>query len=121
MAIRSGRAELCALTVTRCVWTLAVSAWLLFSPAGIKAQENRKLIKKADPVYPELARKMNLTGVVKVEINVAADGSVTQVRILGGHPVLAEAVEDAVKHWKYQSGPAETKRLDFKFDGSGQS
>lgn len=118
MGIRNRRAELCALTVTRCVCTLAVSAFLLFPPGGMKAQENRKLIKKAEPVYPELARKMNLTGTVKVEINVAPDGSVTQVHILGGNPVLAEAVEDAVKHWKYASGPAETKRLEFKFDGA---
>lgn len=58
---------------------------------------------------------MNMTGTVKVEITVAADGSVNEVKTLGGNPVLAAAVEDAVKQWKYTSGPAETKKLEFKF------
>ncbi len=108
-------APFCALTVVRCVATLAIGVILLFSSAGIIGQENRKLIKKVDPVYPDLARKMNLTGVVKVEISIGADGTVTEVRTLGGNPVLVVAVESAVKQWKYASGAAETKKLEFKF------
>jgi hypothetical protein len=34
---------------------------------------------------------------------------------LGGNPVLAKAVEEAVKQWKYASGSAETRKLEFKF------
>jgi TonB family protein len=67
-------------------------------------------------VYPHLARKMNMTGTAKVDISIATDGSVQDVQILGGNPGLAAAVEDAVKQWKYASGPAETqKTLEFKF------
>jgi len=114
MKARSREAELCAQTSFRFVLALTCSVVLLFS-ASSWSQESRKLIKRVEPVYPELARKMNMTGTVKVEITIAADGSVTEVRILGGNPVLAAAVEDAVKQWKYASGSSETKKLEFKF------
>lgn len=116
MESRNRRAELCSLTLVRSVLTLALVAILFFFPGGSRGQEARKLVKKVDPVYPELARKMNMTGTVKVKISIATDGSVHDVEILGGNPVLAAAVEDAVKQWKYASGPAETqKALEFKF------
>ena len=95
---------------------LTLSLVFFLSSAGSWGQENRKLIKKVDPVYPELARKMNLTGIVKVEFTIAADGSVKDVRTLGGSPVLVASVQDAVKQWKYASGPSESKKLlEFKF------
>jgi TonB family protein len=116
MNSRTRRAELCALTLIRSVLTLVFISVLFFSPGGSRGQETRKLIKKVDPVYPDLARKMNMTGTVRVEISIATDGSVHDVQILGGNPVLAAAVEDAVKQWKYASGQAETKKaLEFKF------
>jgi TonB family protein len=110
------RAEHCAPTLLRFALALAFSIILLIFPAQGQSQENRKLIKKVDPVYPDLARKMNMTGTVKVEITIGADGGVKDVRTLGGNPVLVQAVEEAVKQWKYASGPAETKKaLEFKF------
>jgi len=116
MDFRSRRTKKCALTLIRSLLTLAFVAILLVSPGVGWGQESRKLIKKVDPVYPDLARKMSMTGTVKVEISIATDGSVHDVQILGGNPVLAAAVEDAVKQWKYASGPAETKKaLEFKF------
>ena len=88
---------------------------LLISLAGA-GQEERKAIKTVDPVYPPLAQKMNLQGVVKVEVTIGSDGAVKSVKTLGGNPVLSQAVEDAVKQWKYPSGPGETKKvLQFKF------
>ena len=78
-------------------------------------QEGRRLIKKVDPVYPELSRRMNLTGAVKVEVRIGAGGVVNEVRTLGGNPALVAAVEDAVKQWKYASGASENKKLEFKF------
>ena len=94
----------------------AFSVIFLLSALGSWGQETRKLIKKVDPIYPELARKMSMTGTVKVEITIKADGSVGDVRALGGNPVLVAAVEEAVKQWKYASAPAEAKKiLEFKF------
>ena len=116
MASPNRRAKLCARTSLRSVLALALSVVLLFFAAVGQGQENRKLIKKVDPVYPDLARKMNMTGTVKVEITIGTDGSVKDVKTLGGNPVLVQAVEEAVKQWKYANGPEETKKaLEFKF------
>jgi TonB family protein len=94
---------------------LIVNAGLVVSPAS-RAEENRKLLKKVEPVYPELAQRMNLRGTVKVEITISPSGSVQNVTVLGGNPVLANAVTDAVKQWKYSSSSEETKKtLEFKF------
>jgi len=95
------------------IWLGLVLLLISHSGAG---QEDRKAIKTVDPVYPPLAQKMNLQGVVRVEITIGSDGAVKFVKALGGNPVLSQAVEDAVKQWKYPSGPVETKRvLQFKF------
>ena len=81
-----------------------------------QTQEERKLLKKVDPAYPQLAERMHLRGTVKVEILIAPNGSVMSVTVLGGHPVLAGAVTDALKQWKYSSAPDDTKKtLEFKF------
>jgi len=115
MIARMRGAEFCALTLLKCLAVPLLLLGLMFSVAGGSAQENRKLLKKVEPVYPDLARRMNMTGTVKVEITVSADGNVNEVKTLGGNPVLAAAVEDAVKQWKYAAGVAETKKLEFKF------
>ena len=97
----------------RAIWLAFVL--LLISLASV-GQEDHKAIKTVDPVYPPLAQKMNLQGVVKVEVTIGSDGAVKFVKTLGGNPVLSQAVEDAVKQWKYSSGPGETKKvLQFKF------
>lgn len=115
MIARIRGAELCALTLLKCLAVPVLLLAVMLSVAGGSAQENRKLLKKVEPVYPELARRMNMTGTVKVEVSVSADGNVGEVKTLGGNPVLAAAVEDAVKQWKYAAGAAETKKLEFKF------
>ena len=83
---------------------------LLLISAISGAQDNRKLMK-IDPIYPPLARQNNIEGAVKVEITIAPDGSVKQVRSLGRNPVLSQAVENAVKQWHYTSGPADTMQI----------
>ena len=45
---------------------------------------------KCSPQYPELAKKMNLSGTVKIEVVVAPNGTVKEARVVGGHPVLAK-------------------------------
>ena len=84
----------------------------------IKGQEtNRKVKNKVSPVYPELARRMNITGVVKVRVTVAANGSVKDALLVGGHPVLAGAAMEAVKKWRFEARPDETSEtVEFRFD-----
>ena len=72
---------------------------------------------KVQPAYPELAKKMNIAGTVKIEVVVAPNGSVKEARVVGGHPVLANAALDAAKKWRFDPAPAEsTGIIDFKFE-----
>ncbi len=83
---------------------------------GLHAQEGRKALNSPTPSYPETARRFRLTGIVKVQVLVAPDGQIKDVKVLGGHPVLVSAVQDALKNWKYAPGSGETTvSLEFSF------
>jgi TonB family protein len=89
---------------------------------GLRAQDGqseitRRAKSKVQPVYPELARKMNLTGTVKVEVVVAPNGTVKEAKVVGGHPVLANAALEAVKKWRFEPAAMESSGVvDFKFE-----
>jgi TonB family protein len=99
--------------------TLAVA----LGPIQLRAQQAqndeiaRRAKTKVQPVYPDLARKMNLVGTVKIEVVVAPNGSVKDARVVGGHPVLAGAALDAAKKWRFEPASAESSGvIDFKFE-----
>lgn len=80
----------------------------------------RKVKSKVAPQYPELAKRMNVTGKVKIEVVITPDGRVKSTRVIGGHPLLVQACQDAVKEWKFVAGPDETTQIvEFEFSGSG--
>jgi TonB family protein len=54
------------------------------------------------PVWPEAARQARIQGVVIVELNIGADGSVTDARVLRGIPQLDEAALECVRQWRYE-------------------
>jgi TonB family protein len=77
----------------------------------------RRAKTKVQPMYPELARKMNITGTVKVEVTVSPNGSVKDAKIVGGHPVLASAALEAIKKWRFEPAAMESSGVvDFKFE-----
>jgi len=77
----------------------------------------RQVKSKVDPAYPALAREMHVNGKVKIEVNVAADGSVRNTKVLGGSPLLVRAALDAVKGWKYEPATKEsTETVEFVFN-----
>jgi TonB family protein len=61
-----------------------------------------KLIKEVNPVYPEAARANGVQGTVKLHVILAKDGSVRQVELVSGDPLLVQAAIDAVKQWRYR-------------------
>ncbi len=69
---------------------------------------SRRLERSDPPQYPSIAERMKLTGTAQVQALVRADGTVKEVKILGGHPLLADALARAVRQWKYQSAAKET-------------
>jgi len=83
--------------------------------------QNEEMVRRAktrvQPVYPELARKMNISGTVKIEVVVAPNGTVKEARVVGGHPVLASAALDAAKKWKFEPSSGDSAGIiDFKFE-----
>ena len=76
----------------------------------------RKVKTRGAPIYPELARKMNIAGTVKVEIVIAPNGAVKSAKAIGGHPLLIDAAVDAAKKYKFEPGSEETTtQLAFEF------
>ena len=91
---------------------------LVMSFCGVtaKPQEVRKTIAHPAPVYPEMARRMQLAGVVKIEVLVGPDGKIKDSKVIGGHPLLADAAVAALRDWKYVRANSETKeQVEFKF------
>jgi TonB family protein len=77
----------------------------------------RKIVNKVMPVYPSLARTMNLVGTVRLEVLVTANGSVKTIDVKGGNPLLAQSAESAVRVWKWEkTGHESTETLDIKFN-----
>jgi TonB family protein len=77
----------------------------------------RRAKTKVQPAYPELARKMNLAGTVKIEVVVAPNGTVKDARVVGGHPVLANTALEAAKKWRFEPAAGESSGIiDFKFE-----
>jgi TonB family protein len=83
-----------------------------------QVEEKRSVERLVQPIVPEFATKLNLTGTVKIEVTIASDGTVRSTRILGGHPVLASAAESAAQKSTFQPGPRETTEIiECKFSG----
>jgi len=77
----------------------------------------RKVKTKVAPTYPELAKRMNVSGRVKIEVIITPDGRVKSTRALGGHPLLVQASLEAVKEWKFAPAPEETTQVvEFDFN-----
>jgi TonB family protein len=82
-----------------------------------QTEMTRRVKSKVQPVYPDLARKMNLSGSVKVQVVVAPNGSVKEAKVVGGHPVLANAALDAVRKWRFEPAAGESSGIvNFKFE-----
>lgn len=88
---------------------------IAFRPSVSRAQEQppgaRKIVSQVAPEYPELAKKMQIRGTVRVEAVVTPNGKVKLTQVVGGSPVLAKAAVDAVAKWKWVAAPQETKEL----------
>jgi TonB family protein len=89
------------------------------STSNPPAEGQRRLQHSTPPAYPELAERMKLTGTAQVQALVKPDGTVKEVKIVGGHPLLADALARAVMQWRYQPAPKETLEV-VKFSFSPQ-
>jgi TonB family protein len=104
--------------------SVAAAAAALFTTGFVLAQQSatdeskRKVKSKTAPSYPELAKRMNVSGKVKIEVIITPDGKVRSTRVIGGHPLLVQACQDAVKDWKFVPAAEETTQvIEFEFKG----
>ena len=96
---------------------LLSAIFLVPSAFSQESQIKRKVSHRVVPDYPALARQMNITGKVKIEVTVALDGHVKATRSVGGSPLLIDAATRAVKNWKFEAGPKETTEIvEFDFN-----
>src|SRR5579864_1803314 len=107
------------------IWSLHVAAILslamiLSVSPNVRAQDNanaavkaggRKIKTSVEPEYPELARRMRITGTVRISATVTPDGHVRETKVLGGSPLLSVEAENAVKRWRFEDGPKETVEI----------
>jgi len=54
------------------------------------------------PVYPPLASRAHVSGIVVLEATLTAEGTVSEIRVVSGHPLLTEAAIRCVKQWRYE-------------------
>jgi TonB family protein len=108
-----------ALSRALAVGLLLIGGWAAINAPLSWGQDeiSRKAKSRVAPVYPEVAKKMSISGVVRIQVTVAANGSIKDARLVGGHPMLANAALDAVRKWRYEAAPAEsTGIVVFRFD-----
>ncbi len=104
---------------------VAIALLALAGTVTLTAQPNeesgRKIKTRVQPIYPAIARKMNVAGSVKVEVVVAPSGEIKSTKVIGGHPLLVNAAVDALKQWKYEpAGEETTSVVEFRFNASNQ-
>jgi TonB family protein len=72
-------------------------------PVSVPAEDvEKRLLHRVDPIYPDSVRPANLSGVVKLNVVIGTDGTVSQITPLSGSEAFQQAAIDAVKWWRFQ-------------------
>ena len=77
---------------------------LLAASAVTARADDRAIKSRVAPVYPELAKRMKISGLVTVQATVDAEGKVTDAKATNGNRLLSGAAEDAVRKWRFAPG-----------------
>lgn len=105
--------------------TSALVAILLVAtcPAGVataqtyeQSGDERKVVSRVDPEYPDALKKLYIGGVVRVEVAVLPNGTVKSTKLLGGSPILGQSTMKAIRQWKYVPGKEEVLTVKVDFD-----
>jgi periplasmic protein TonB len=71
-------------------------------PIRIGSMESSQLIHKVQPAYPSMARQLRVQGVVEFTAVIGKTGSIQNLQLVRGHPMLVKAAEEAILQWKYK-------------------
>jgi protein TonB len=88
--------------------------------------EEGLLIRQIKPAYPPLAKQTRIQGTVVLQAIIARDGTIQQLRVASGHPLLTRAAVEAVQQWRYrpyllngEPGEVETQiTVNFTLNGN---
>ena len=73
------------------------------SASGWAARWNRReLIFQPKPEYPPLAKMARIQGTVRLDAVISKDGTIQDLKVISGHPLLVKAALEAVQRWRYQ-------------------
>jgi protein TonB len=61
-----------------------------------------RIVNRVQPVYPPLARQTRISGTVRLHAIISKDGTIKELEVTSGHPLLQQAALDAVRQWRYQ-------------------
>jgi protein TonB len=64
--------------------------------------QSAKLVRQPKPVYPPLAKQARISGTVKLAAIISKDGTIQDLKVISGHPLLIPSALEAVKQWVYQ-------------------
>lgn len=73
-----------------------------------RAADDRAVRSKVAPVYPELAKRMKIGGIIKIEATVDPQGAVVDTKTVSGNHMLSVAAEEAVRKWRFVPGAAQS-------------
>lgn len=68
-----------------------------------------KLVRKTQPVFPPEVKAARITGVVRLELTVSAEGKTENILPISGHPALADAAVEAVRQWEFEPAQVDGK------------
>ena len=64
--------------------------------------QSAKLLRQLKPVYPQVAKQARIQGVVKLHALISREGTIEELKVVSGHPLLVPSALEAVKQWAYQ-------------------
>ena len=68
---------------------------------GYAQDTKRKILKKVPAEYPQILKEKGIGGTVRLKVFIKPDGSVKDMEVLGGNPILAESAQKSVRQWKF--------------------
>jgi TonB family protein len=83
---------------------MAALALIVMLAMPAMAADARTIKVRTAPHYPEIAKRMKVSGMVRLAVTVNADGKVTDVKPLSGNRILSGAAEEAIYNWKFEPG-----------------
>ncbi len=92
-------------------------ALMLVMALPAMAGDARAVKSRVPPAYPEIAKRMRVSGTVKLEAAVDAQGKVTDVKEVSGNHTLALAAKEALLHWKFAPAASDSNEtVEINFD-----